>query len=428
MEKPTPVPTTEKKAPKPSLAGRRTKTRKRQVHIPLDTRKFAMDVIPCLAEVEFQKAMDELDKKQTVQWQRYGDQLWDLIIAGGMVAPGGELPDNHDERNPNSVFAADGPEEVDVLVGSSLQVLQRRPFLRPKLEDEINRLVLFIGSYSDKQRSNLARFLGTYFAKSNPSPVLFVARLKHHDRLVASGQAFEFVMMFCTAFLKTGKMEKLMSLLRMANLEDAMDELLPPKQRHLAALTEELKKNNLDDMATFYQQKTLKTKINEVNERLEELLNHPDAKPSDMAKMLATQKHQIGLTDVEVCKLAFEGLLNNLQWSKKVEQHQNQLLNQLKNYCAILSPFCQTMAAEIALLNRIQLYCYEKSHLARAFLPCIQIMYQADIIGEDAILAWHKGDKVAVQQKGREDFVTQMQPFVTWLQEADEEDDDEDED
>jgi eIF4-gamma/eIF5/eIF2-epsilon len=63
--------------------------------------------------------------------------------------------------------------------------------------------------------------------------------------------------------------------------------------------------------------------------------------------------------------------------------------------------------------------------------PCLQIfvdlvkhLYNSDIVGEDTINYWYKKGSV---QRGRNVFLNDIKPFIQWLEEAEEDEDDEEE-
>ena len=78
---------------------------------------------------------------------------------------------------------------------------------------------------------------------------------------------------------------------------------------------------------------------------------------------------------------------------------------------------------EAALMVEIQVSCYEDGQKLKLFSDIIRILYDCDVIAEDTILYWHKKGSAA---KGRNVFMKDMEPFMKWLEEAEEEDDDED--
>lgn len=60
----------------------------------------------------------------------------------------------------------------------------------------------------------------------------------------------------------------------------------------------------------------------------------------------------------------------------------------------------------------------------KCFIDIVRLLYKADILGEDTIQHWYKKGS---HQKGRNVFLKDAEPFIKWLEEAEEEDEDGDE-
>lgn len=54
------------------------------------------------------------------------------------------------------------------------------------------------------------------------------------------------------------------------------------------------------------------------------------------------------------------------------------------------------------------------------FVDLVKHLYDMDIIAEDTINYWYKKGSV---QRGRNVFLNDIQPFIKWLEEAEEDDD-----
>lgn len=76
-----------------------------------------------------------------------------------------------------------------------------------------------------------------------------------------------------------------------------------------------------------------------------------------------------------------------------------------------------------AFQSHSQVYCYEDSKLLKLFSQILRILYDADVLGEDAILFWYKKGS---HPKGRNVFLHDVEPFIKWLEEAEEEGGEED--
>merc|ERR1712029_1056948 len=74
--------------------------------------------------------------------------------------------------------------------------------------------------------------------------------------------------------------------------------------------------------------------------------------------------------------------------------------------------------------NKKQEYCYDNMNFLKTFNKIILLLYKIDILSEDAILKWYKE---AHSQRGWSVFMDQMKKFIEWLENADEESEEEDE-
>ena len=74
--------------------------------------------------------------------------------------------------------------------------------------------------------------------------------------------------------------------------------------------------------------------------------------------------------------------------------------------------------------------CYVKQELfhvddcLQIFVDLVKHLYDMDVLGEDTIQFWYKKGSMA---RGRNVFLNDIQPFIKWLEDAEEDDDDEEE-
>lgn len=109
---------------------------------------------------------------------------------------------------------------------------------------------------------------------------------------------------------------------------------------------------------------------------------------------------------------------------RNVQQVSMHLLRQVKAYHKVLAAVCTTGKLELHLLVTVQVECYEDSKLLKSFKDIVRLLYDLDVVQEDTIKFWYsKGSAV----KGRNVFLKDMEPFIKWLDEAEEEEEDEDE-
>lgn len=105
------------------------------------------------------------------------------------------------------------------------------------------------------------------------------------------------------------------------------------------------------------------------------------------------------------------------EWNKKEELVTDQAVRHLKPYCGLLQAFASTDRSELALIVKVQEFCYENMNFMKAFQKIILLFYKTEVISEEIILRWYKE---LHSNKGKMHFLEQMRKFVEWLQSAEE--------
>lgn len=66
------------------------------------------------------------------------------------------------------------------------------------------------------------------------------------------------------------------------------------------------------------------------------------------------------------------------EWNKKEELVTDQALKHLKQYTQLLTAFATTERAELALVLKVQEFCYENMNFMKAFQKIILLFYQGE--------------------------------------------------
>ncbi len=95
------------------------------------------------------------------------------------------------------------------------------------------------------------------------------------------------------------------------------------------------------------------------------------------------------------------------------------LTKSLQANAALIESFLTTGRSQLNCLNIIQTYCYENMDYMKHFKAILFTLYNKDVLAEEAIIKWYKDSHVS---KGWSVFQTQLLSFVTWLENAEEDD------
>lgn len=156
-----------------------------------------------------------------------------------------------------------------------------------------------------------------------------------------------------------------------------------------------------------------------------ELQNHvssmirDDATPKEVIAAVKEAVAKNNMAEHEVVVLLWNTVMsgNTVEWSKKEELVADQALKHLRQWQQLFATFTNTARAELALIVRMQDYCFENMNFLKVFQKIVVLFYKADVLSEDTILKWYKDGH---SNKGKSVFLDQMKKFVEWLQNAEE--------
>ncbi|XP_031101487.1 protein krasavietz-like [Ipomoea triloba] len=406
---------------KPTLGGTRIKTRKRNIAAPLDPAAFADVVI----QIYLDNAGDlELVAKSVesseLNFSRYGDTFFEVVFTGGRTQPGTIKPDEG-ERHPYSVIECE-PKREDILpsVIYIQKILRRKPFLIKNLENVMRRFLQSLELFEENERKKLAIFTALAFSQKLsglPPETVFQPLLK--DNLVAKGLVLSFITDFFKVYLVDNSLDDLISILKRGKVDDNLLEFFPSAKRTPEAFSEHFTKEDLLPLVEYYKKKIFEVKLKDMKTALTTQISEE----ADMSEVLETVKQHIkdaNLPDIEVVRILWDVLMDAVQWSgKNQQQNANSALRQVKTWADLLKTYCTTGKLELELIYKVQVQCYEDAKLLKLFPEIIRSLYDQEVLAEDTILHWFRK---GTNPKGRQTFVKSLEPFVKWLEEAEEED------
>uniref|UniRef100_A0A7N0T8K3 W2 domain-containing protein n=1 Tax=Kalanchoe fedtschenkoi TaxID=63787 RepID=A0A7N0T8K3_KALFE len=404
---------------KPTLGGTRIKTRKRNIAAPLDPSAFADAVV----QIYLDNAGDlELISKSIestdLNFSRYGDTFFEVIFTGGRTQPGTTKPDEG-ERHPYSII--DCAPQRDAILPSVIyiqKILRRKPFLIKNLENVMQKFLQSLEMFEENERKKLAIFTALSFSQKLsglPPETVFHPLLK--DNLVAKGIVLSFVTDFFREYLVDNSVDDLIAILKRGKMEDLLV-FFPTAKRSPEGFSEHFTKEGLIPLVDYNEKKIFEVKVKEMKSALTTQIQEE----ADVAEVIENMKQRVKdakLPDLEVVRIMWDILMDAVQWSgKNQQQNANAALRQVKTWAELLNTFCTNAKLELELIYKVQIQCYEDAKLMKLFPEIVRSLYDQDVLAEDTILHWFRK---GTNPKGRQTFVKALEPFVNWLEEAEEE-------
>uniref|UniRef100_A0A8C2GKA6 eIF5-mimic protein 1 n=1 Tax=Cyprinus carpio TaxID=7962 RepID=A0A8C2GKA6_CYPCA len=364
-------------------------------------------------------------KRLILDYRRYADTLFDILMAGSMLAPGGTRIDDGDKTKvtEHCMFRT---EENHPAVRSYAQVfnklIRRYKYLEKAFEEEIKKLLLFLKAFTESEQTKLAMLTGILLANGTLLPPILTSLFS--DNLVKEGISASFAVKMFKAWIAEKDANAVTSSLRKANLDKKLLELFPANKQNVEHFSKYFTDAGLKELSDFlHTQQSLGTR-KELQKELQERLSQQ----CPIREIVVYVKEEMKKNDLQeqaVIGLLWSCLMNAVEWNKKEELVTEQALKHLKHYAPLLAVFSTQGQSELVLLLKIQEYCYDNIHFMKSFSKIVVLFYKADVLSEEAILKWYKDAHAA---KGKSVFLEQMKKFVEWLHNAEEESESETED
>jgi len=158
-----------------------------------------------------------------------------------------------------------------------------------------------------------------------------------------------------------------------------------------------------------------------VIKELSEMREREDTNEQVITALKARQEES-PIPDNEWIQCIWQGLMSSVDWSARPDQIEGLALREVTKFAPILEPFCEGAKTQVALINAVQVYCYEDTRIIKAFPQVLKVLYNTDCISDQAIIYWHqKGSK----PQGRQHFLKGTEPLVKFLKEQETSDEEE---
>jgi len=414
------------KAQKPTLTGQRIKTRKRDEKEKYDPTTFRDQIVAGLNETnndleEASKFLIQSGSK--LDFRRYAEALFDILITGGILAPGGTILDENNAVNSElCIFKTnEDVESMRGIIQLCERMIRQYKYLEKSLDDEMKKVIQFMKGFTELQRERLT--IATYlFITSGLSTPACLAKITN-EHLVKDGIALEFARMFFTVWLKDKDFPSLVAVLKKAELDGKLLELFPVNKRSLDAFVKYFEEHGLNDIAMFQQNQCTRNASKELKSKLKRMVND-DTNTDKIISVCSEYSKEHHLPEHEIAVLIWNTIMNAVEWNKKEDLLHDQAMRHLKTYSVVLAQFTSSNKSEMALMLRVQVFCYENQNFLKYFQKIVMLLYKMDVLGEDTIIKWYKFDH---GNKGKSVFLKQMEKMVQWLQSAEEESSEEEE-
>uniref|UniRef100_A0A646QFT5 LeuZipperW2 n=1 Tax=Hemiscolopendra marginata TaxID=943146 RepID=A0A646QFT5_9MYRI len=411
------------KTEKPVLSGQRIKTRKRDEKEKYDPAGFRDSILQGLSESgndleAVTKFLDGAGSK--LDYRRYGETLFDILIAGGILAPGGSIVQDADpnklSRTDVCVFCtSDDTDSLKAFTQVFYKLIRRYKYLEKMFEDEMKKVLVFLKGFGETERHKLAIIGAQLLANGLITAAVLNSLFQEH--LVKDGIALDFLITVFRTWIVEKDINNLTQALRKAGLENRLMDFFPINKRSPEMFEKTFRDGGLGQIVEFQRAQENAGVKRELQKQLVSMISKNDP-VKDIIASIKEYMIKYSVPEHEIVVLIWNTLMAAVEWNKKDELVAEQALKHLKIYSPLLTAFTTQGRSELALIIKVQEYCFENMNFMKVFQKIVVLFYKAEVLSEDVVLKWYNE---AHSSKGKSVFLEQMKKFVEWLHNAEEE-------
>jgi len=236
------------------------------------------------------------------------------------------------------------------------------------------------------------------------------------EHLIKNDVSINVLTIIFRSYLLDQSMDHLSATLKKGGVRDLLA-FFPGNKQEGKTLEEHFRKADLPQIADWYAKKQYALIKDAIVKEVQALVEREET-PEQIVSALKAQQEATPIPDAELIGCIWQGLISSVDWSARPDQIEGLALREVGKFALILEPFCNGPKTEVALINVVQVYCYEDTRIIKAFPQILKVLFNKDCISDQAIIYWYqKGSKA----QGRQHFLKSTEGLVKFLQEQESE-------
>jgi hypothetical protein len=282
-------------------------------------------------------------------------------------------------------------------------------------EDEMKKVLVFIKGFTPLERVKLARMTALWIASGAVPPT--VLAVLNNEHLIKDSVALDFLLELFVTLKQEKGVPALITALKKGQMENRLMDFFPMNKRTEENFVKTFADRGLEDIIKLYKNQASQEAKRELQSAIMDDIK--DNKPhKEIIADIKDLSVKNSIPEHEVIIIIWTTVMSLGEWNKKEELVADQALRHLRNYHTFFQAFTTSDRSEVALILKIQEYCYENMNFMNSFYKIIVLFYKSEIISEDSVLKWYRDGH---SPKGKMHFLEKMRPFIEWLQNAEEE-------
>ncbi|XP_010765801.1 eIF5-mimic protein 2-A isoform X2 [Notothenia coriiceps] len=318
------------KPQKPTLTGQRFKTRKRDEKERFDPTQFQESIVQGLNQTgsDLEAVAKFLDASGAkLDYRRYAETLFDILVAGGMLAPGGSLSDDMTRTEFCLFTAQEDLETMQAYAQVFNKLIRRYKYLEKGFEEEIKKLLLFLKGFTESERNKLAMLTGILLAKGNISASILNSL--YNENIVKEGVSAAFAVKLFKSWIYEKDINSVAGSLRKVGMDNRLMELFPANKRSCEHFSKYFTDAGLTELADFARNQESIGARKELQKELQEQIARGDPQ-KEIIVFAREEMNRSNLSEQAMINIIWTSVMSCVEWNKKEELVTEQAIKQLK--------------------------------------------------------------------------------------------------
>lgn len=243
----------------------------------------------------------------------------------------------------------------------------------------MQKIVVFLRAFTPDNRLKLAKIFA-YLLASGHITVSPLKTLLERDELVKEGLAFQFLLDVLAAWQSEKDAPSVWASLRKSSLDSKLLEFLPLSKRNQESFSGSMVDNGLGQLLDYQKTQRVETVKRELAAEINNQIQSNETSPTELIVLVRDYMTENSFSDAEVVIILWNTLISLVEWSKKEELVADQAVKHMRFYMPLFKEFTKSSRAELALLVRIQDYCYENMNFLKAFQKLVLLFYKSKLL------------------------------------------------
>lgn len=254
-----------------------------------------------------------------LDYRRYGECLFDILIAGGLLVPGGTLSQDGEGPFKTEACIFTTPNEINLELMKNweqvfVKLMRRYKYLEKIFQDEIKKILLFVKYFSVEDRRKLSCMICLWI--SNGSIPFNVVLTLNNSHLIKDNLALDFLIEVFKWWREDKGVASLYSAIKKSNIESHLHTFVPDNKQSQLYFRTAFQESGLEEILKLCNDQAQQVSKKVLQQLLLDSLS--DGKHTrDISVELKEFAQKENIQEHEIVCIIWSTVMNQAEWNKK---------------------------------------------------------------------------------------------------------------